>query len=467
MDDARLDVVEAGVTVTAPPRDGPATTDSVATVTAAERLPSVPTNLDFEGLPATESAWLATVARPFTTDAPGSGFDDLAEIGSIVGSARVVALGEATHGTREFFRMKHRVFEYLVERQGFTHFTIEATMPEARAMDRFVTRGEGDPARLLSNLYFWTWNTQEVMDLILAMRAYNVRVGEPRLRFFGFDMQSPQQAIDSVRAMLTRLDPAAEAQATVSMACLDVARAAANTYDVTRYQSATTVAQRVACGDSLDAMVTRVSRGRAGWAGRMAADDLDWLEQYATLVRQWQRLAQATLNTGVVRDRAMADNLLWIAAREPSAKLFVWAHNQHVTRRSGAMGANLAQALSDQYRVLAFTFGTGAFNAVGSTGSVFTGLTSHTINGISTGTLESVFAAATLPRLIFDARKIATGGDAAASLRAQPLRMRTIGAVYQASAAAQFFETTLLPQDYDGLIWFATTTPSVLLPFTR
>ena len=80
-------------------------------------------------------AWLGANARPFVTDAPTSGFDDLAEIGTIVGTARVVALGEATHGTREFFRMKHRTFEYLVEKQGFTHFTIKATMPKSRSMD--------------------------------------------------------------------------------------------------------------------------------------------------------------------------------------------------------------------------------------------------------------------------------------------------------------------------------------------
>ncbi len=464
VDDARLEAVDPTVETTAQPQDGPPGTDSAATVDAALRLPATPVNLDFEGLPATESAWLATVARPFSTDAVGSGFDDLAELGTIVGNARVVGFGEATHGTREFFRMKHRAFEYLVERHGFTHFTIEATMPESRAVDRYVTRGEGDPARLLAGLYFWTWNTQEVLDLILWMRAYNVRVGEPKLRFFGFDMQAPQQSIDSVGAILSRLDPALGARARASMSCLTTARTQQGTYDVAQYQRTTTPAQRVTCGDSLQAVVSVVASARPGWAGRMSADDLDWLEQYVMLVRQWERLGQATTNSFASRDRAMADNLLWIASRQPSAKLFAWAHNAHVARRAPAMGANVAQVLGDAYRVFGFTFGTGSFNAVGSTGAAFTGLTSHTIAAVSTGSLESVFAAAGQPRLIFDARRITSGGDAAASLRV-PVRMRSIGAVYAESLAGQYSESALLPQDYDGLIWFANSSPSVLLPF--
>ena len=209
VDDVSFSTVDTGIPTTGTAQPGRQSGDSATTTNNALRAPSTPNNLDFEGVPAmatSAASWLASVAKPFATDAPGANLDDLAELGSIVGTARVAAFGEATHGTREFFRMKHRAFEYLVERHGFTHFTIEATMPESRAMDRYVTLGEGDPEKLLSNLYFWTWNTQEVMDPVRWMRAYNVRVGAPRLRFVGFDMQAPHQAVDSVLSSLNRLD---------------------------------------------------------------------------------------------------------------------------------------------------------------------------------------------------------------------------------------------------------------------
>ena len=467
VDDLRLEVVDTAVAVTAPPGQFEVTTDSATAVAAAERRPATPVNMDFEGLPATESAWLASVARPFTTDAPGSGFDDLAELGSIVGNARVVGFGEATHGTREFFRMKHRAFEYLVERHGFTHFTIEATMPESRAMDRYVTHGEGDPRRLLSNLYFWTWNTREVLDLIEWMRAYNVRVGAPRLRFFGFDMQSPHQSIDSVRTILTRLDPAMGTRAVRIVSCLSPGRLPSGSYDGGLYRSATTDEQRVACADSLQSLESAVDEAQPGWAGRMSPDDLRWLRQYVRLVRQWEQLAKATSDAFAVRDKAMADNLLWIAANDPGARLFAWAHNGHVVRRAPAMGANVHTVLGDAYRVIGFTFGTGSFNAVGSTGTTFTTLMPHSVNTIGGGTIESSFAGAGQPRLIFDARRVTTGGDLAAALRAQSLQMRSIGAVYAETAASAFFTQVMFPQDYDGMIWFATTSPSVLLPFSN
>jgi len=85
---------------------------------------------------------------------PADNLDDLEPLRSLVGDARIVSLGEATHGTREFFLMKHRILRFLVERMGFTAFAIEATWPEANRLDRYVRTGDGDPAVLLSGLYF-------------------------------------------------------------------------------------------------------------------------------------------------------------------------------------------------------------------------------------------------------------------------------------------------------------------------
>ena len=111
---------------------------------------------------------------PFATDDPTAPIDDLEPLRALVGDARIVGMGEGSHGTREFFRMKHRVFEFLVERMGFTIFAIEATFPEALDVDRYVRTGEGDPSALIRGMYFWTWNTDEVLDLVRWMRNYNV-----------------------------------------------------------------------------------------------------------------------------------------------------------------------------------------------------------------------------------------------------------------------------------------------------
>jgi erythromycin esterase len=78
--------------------------------------------------------WLMANAIPFETAEAGTGFADLEPLRAIIGDARIVALGEGTHGTREFFRMKHRLTEFLASEMGFTIFSIEASTPEAFAV---------------------------------------------------------------------------------------------------------------------------------------------------------------------------------------------------------------------------------------------------------------------------------------------------------------------------------------------
>jgi len=151
--------------------------------------------------------WLKANAVPFGTEAAGSGFEDLQALKAMIGDARIVSLGEATHGTAEFFRMKHRLTEFLASEMGFTVFAIEASMPEAFRLNDYVLRGEGDPKELLRGMYFWTWNTQEVLDMILWMRAFNAS-GKGRIEFLGFDMQEPKVAAENVRAFVKKADPA-------------------------------------------------------------------------------------------------------------------------------------------------------------------------------------------------------------------------------------------------------------------
>ena len=142
--------------------------------------------------------WIHAHAVPFDRAEPGQGWDDLMPLKEIVGDARIVALGEGTHGTREFFQMKHRITEFLANEMGFTVFAIEANMPEARQVNRYVLTGEGDPKKALAGMYFWTWNTQEVLDMIEWMRAFNAS-GQRRIAIWGLDMQTPDVAMDSVR----------------------------------------------------------------------------------------------------------------------------------------------------------------------------------------------------------------------------------------------------------------------------
>ncbi len=139
--------------------------------------------------------WVKHNAVPLATVEAGHGFNDLAAFGKIVGEARIVSLGEPTHGTREAFQLKHRLIEYLASEKGFTIFSIEANMPEAYRLNAYVAGGEGDPNELIAGMYFWTWNTEEVLDMVQWMRRYNAEhPGRPKVQFTGFDMQTSDVA---------------------------------------------------------------------------------------------------------------------------------------------------------------------------------------------------------------------------------------------------------------------------------
>jgi erythromycin esterase-like protein len=123
----------------------------------------------------------------------------------VIGDARVVELGEATHGTREFFQLKHRMLEFLATQMGFTIFSIEANMPEAYRLNEYVLTGKGDPKKLLTGMYFWTWDTEEVLAMIQWMRQFNAS-GKGRVEFTGFDMQTPDVALGIVNDFAKKYD---------------------------------------------------------------------------------------------------------------------------------------------------------------------------------------------------------------------------------------------------------------------
>ena len=168
------------------------------------------------GLPATmansqlsdpTTEWIRANAIRLSTTEAGHGFADMQALKPLIGNARIVSLGEATHGTREFFQLKHRMLEFLATEMGFTIFSIEANMPEAYRLNDYVLNGAGDPAELLRGMYFWTWNTEEVLEMIRWMRAFNAS-GRGRVQFTGFDMQTHTVALDIVQQFVRRYDTA-------------------------------------------------------------------------------------------------------------------------------------------------------------------------------------------------------------------------------------------------------------------
>lgn len=467
IDDMKFEVVSSDVRTT-----GTMTTpvasdrDSATTVLAYAQSGFSPVNLDFEGLPevgATTSAWVKQNAATLATTDPTASLTDLEPLREMVGTAHIVGLGEGTHGTREFFLLKHRILRFLVERMGFTTFAIEATSPEADDLNRYVMTGEGDPERLLSQLYFWTWRTQEVLDQIRWMRQWNSTApANQRVQFRGFDMQFPTASIDSVTAFLHRTVPTRDADVRAMYLCINPYR---NTGRIpgralSEYASAR-VEVKQACNESIAAaheLVRTQSQSAAGYAGAL---------HHARLVQQFEAYASATNSalSNRARDNAMAENIAWLREQDgPGARMVVWAHNLHINRRSDAMGAFLTTRFDSDYRPLGFAFGTGRFNAVKVVNGALANIESHSTTYMPANSVEKAFQTTEVPLLLLDMRKVNAGHADAAPFRA-PIPMRFVGSAYDPESESSYFMNHIFPTSYDILLFVRLTTPTTLLPF--
>ena len=386
--------------------------------------------------------WLRRSAIPVTTPVAGNGFADLQPLKNLIGDARIVALGEATHGTKEFFQMKHRLVEFLATEMGFTYFAIEANMPEAYKVNEYVLTGQGDPAELLEGMYFWTWNTQEVLDMILWMREFNAS-GRGRIQFTGFDMQVSRVSAENVRTFLAQAEP--DYLPTANAAFARVAAA-----ERRRRATAADVAAARSVFDHLSAQ-------RDVYLQTIPREQVDWAIQNARLVVQTAESLAGIMS----RDQSMAANVEWILDQAPAgSKIVLWAHNAHVAKDPTWMGHYLDQRYGDDMYVLGFAFAEGSYNAYGPNPAGGTQLTSHQASPPIPGSLESFLGAAGIPRYILDLRYL-DEEEAPWIWFGKPRKFRLIGSTNISCS----YTPVVAADEYDGLIWLNPSSPSQLLPF--
>lgn len=400
-------------------------------------------------------------ARPFDTVLAESGFADLAGLDALIGEARIVALGEASHGTAEFFQMKHRLLEYLVERKGFTVFAIEGNWPEAEAADRYIKTGEGDAAAALAAMYFWTWQTAEVRAMLEWMRAYNGRRGaRPALSFTGFDMQTTTMAERRVVELLARVR-AADGEAVQRLYDgIAKLRETTNTLAPTEVSAEDTARFRANAAEALALLDAR----REAILEVATKEELRDARQAARIVLQAVEMATSP-DQGAERDRAMADNVRWLVEeRFPGEKIVLWAHNGHVaTSARGAgksQGLHLRERYGDELLVLGFAFHDGAVRAKRMReGRIDAGPpVALPLVAAKPASVEGVLHEAGLPRFILDLRRLPAESALGAWLARPRLHRGEIGAVYDPDRPGDMYAQKLMPETYDALVYIGHST---------
>jgi erythromycin esterase-like protein/predicted phosphoribosyltransferase len=321
-------------------------------------------------------------ARPVSDGVPDD--DALLEL---VGDARFVLIGEASHGTHEFYEARARITELLISRLGFCAVAAEADWPDAYQVNRFV-RGRGADAnaeealRGFERFPTWMWRNAVVVDFVRWLREHNDRIGDDRSKagFFGLDLYSLHRSMHEIVTYLDRIDPVAAARARARFSCFDHHSGDdGQSYGYAAAYGAGESCQREVVEQLVDLQQHAWEYARRD--GLIAEDELFDAEQNAHTVRTaeeyYRTMFAGRVSSWNLRDRHMAHTLDALAVhlgrqRGVPARIVVWAHNSHVgdarATEVGTIGeVTLGQLVREQHpedcRLLGFTTYTGTVTA--------------------------------------------------------------------------------------------------------
>jgi erythromycin esterase-like protein len=285
-------------------------------------------------------------ARPVTGAAED--YDSLLEL---IGDARVVLLGEASHGTHEFYRERARISRRLIKEKGFAAVAVEADWPDAYRVNRWV-RGAGEDRTALEALGGfqrfprWMWRNRDVLEFVEWLRRHNdFQPKQGRVGFYGLDLYSLFSSIEAVIGFLDQVDPEAAQRARYRYSCFEDFGE-----DTQAYGYAAEFGLTQSCEDQAVQQLSDLQRQAADLSrrdGRIPEDEFFYAEQNARLVKNaeqyYRTMFRGRISSWNLRDRHMAETLEALVAhfdrKGGRSKVVVWEHNSHIgDARATAMG---------------------------------------------------------------------------------------------------------------------------------
>ena len=387
-------------------------------------------------------------------------YDGLAAAADKFGDARIVLLGECTHGTAEFYRARAAITQRLVARHGFRIVAIEGDWPDAAELDRYVRGHEPWGERdAFVNFPRWMWRNREFADCLTALRSWNDR--QPvtdRVAIRGLDVYSLDASIAAVLTYLDRVDPEAAAVARARYACLSPYVGRPQIYGSQAVRTGRT------CEASVVRQLTDLLEERIGYSQKDGDAFFD-AEQNARVVCAAEQYYRAMFHGSVtswnLRDTHMFDTLRRLLEQgEPGAKAVVWAHNSHIGNAGAtAMGArgeyNLGQLcrehFGDEVMAVGFATSTGTVMAADDWGGP---AEVKQITPARPDSWERVFEEAGDPASL----TVWRGNDALCDALDHERLERAIGVIYRPETErwSHYFEANLAHQ-FDALVWLGRT----------
>lgn len=392
----------------------------------------------------------------------------------MIGDAKYVLIGEATHGTEEFYRIRAQLTKKLIRYYGFSAVAVEADWPDAYRVNRYVRGGSTHNANgaLAEFLRFptWMWRNEAVVEFLDWLREYNEKktTYQEKTGFYGLDLYSLHASIEAVIQYLDKVDPAAAERARHHYSCF-------NHYDSgdpQEYGYAATLGLTPTCEREVIQQLMTLRQRRFDYAKRdgfAAGEDFFCAEQNAKLIidaeAYYRTMFQGRVSSWNLRDKHMTDTLYALTEhltqqRGEQAKVVVWAHNSHIgDARATEMGTqgehNIGQLVREAHGSDAVLIGFSTYRGTVTAASQWDGPAEQKIvRPAMQESYEALFHEADIPNFMLLLRD---NQDLARYLGLSRLQ-RAIGVLYlpQSERQSHYFFSKL-PEQFDAIIHLDTT----------
>ncbi len=405
------------------------------------------------------------------------GYDELMDL---IGNASFVLLGEATHGTHEFYNIRAEITMRLIREKNFAAVAVEADWPDAYRVNRYIRgmnldRYAVDSLSDFKRFPTWMWRNTEVLDFIGELREHNTLLpDEGKVGFYGLDLYSLYSSIEEVLSYLDRTDPEAAKRARYRYSCFEQFN-----HDEESYGLEAALNVDKSCEDEVVAQLRELQQNnmsRLRREGLTARGELFYAGQNARLIKNaeeyYRSMFAGRVSTWNIRDRHMAETVNALAehfSQTRPGKIVVWEHNSHIgdaraTDFSSWGEVNVGQIIREQHGseavLIGFTTSHGTVSAASDWGET---VERKQVRPAIPGSYEDLFHNAGIYSFLLPLRDLPGNLKALNDKRLE----RAIGVVYlpQSERTSHYFQASL-PRQFDAVIHIDRTTALEPLEYT-
>lgn len=389
---------------------------------------------------------------------------DLEPLLNRIGDAKVVLLGEATHGTSEFYRMRHRITRALMEKKDFSIVAIEGDWPDAARIDHYIRHMEYPPSewRAFARFPVWMWRNTDVQHFVHWLREHNAAIpSKERAAFYGLDLYSLYDSINVILRYLDEVDPKAAKIARERYGCLTPWQS-----DPATYGHAALTGSYPTCEQAVSQMLQDLLEKRRAYAehdGERFLDAVQNARLVANAERYYRTMYYGSRASWNLRDTHMFETLkALLDFNGPRSKAIVWAHNSHVgdseaTEMSARGEFNIGRLCRKEFGAACYAIGFGCDRGTVAAASEWGGpMEIKTINHALAGSYERICRDTGVESFMLDLRNASKELNDGLS---RPLLERAIGVIYrpESERASHYFQA-MLPRQFDEYIWIDEST---------